>query len=181
MCVNTYFMLMTMKAELCAILFLLIHPQLIAVSRNIRYIYCLFMVRVWKKIAQNIYIYDLGNTVVKIIWSSKWQFCLYFKNFTLYILRRNLCYCVCLVTQLCLTPWTVTRQAPLPMRILQARILEWVAMPSSQGSSKPKDQTQVSCIEGKFFTVWATREAHVIKCLLLYFVSFWEQKLLVNV
>ena len=37
--------------------------------------------------------------------------------------------------------------------ILQARILEWVAMPSSNGSSKPRDQTQVSCIAGGFFTI----------------------------
>ena len=33
------------------------------------------------------------------------------------------------------TPWTVARQALLSMGILQARILEWVAMPSSRGSS----------------------------------------------
>ena len=32
------------------------------------------------------------------------------------------------------TPWTVAHQAPLSMGILQARILEWVAMPSSRGS-----------------------------------------------
>jgi len=43
------------------------------------------------------------------------------------------------------------------MRILQARILEWVAMPSSRGSSQPRDRTQVSCIAGGFFTVWVTR------------------------
>ena len=42
--------------------------------------------------------------------------------------------------------------------IFQARILEWVAMPSSRGSSQPRDQTQVSCIAGRFLTVWATRE-----------------------
>ena len=36
--------------------------------------------------------------------------------------------------------------------ILQARILEWVAMPFSRGSSKPRDRTQVSCIAGGFFT-----------------------------
>ena len=40
--------------------------------------------------------------------------------------------------------------------ILQARILEWVAISSSRGSSQPKDQTHVSCIAGGFFTVWAT-------------------------
>ena len=43
--------------------------------------------------------------------------------------------------------------------ILQARILEWVAFPVSRGSSQPRDQTQVSCIAGGFFTSWDTREA----------------------
>ena len=43
--------------------------------------------------------------------------------------------------------------------ILQARILERVAMFSSRGSSQPRDWTQVSWIAGRFFTVWATREA----------------------
>ena len=42
--------------------------------------------------------------------------------------------------------------------ILQARILEWVAISSSRGSSLSRDQTQVSCIAGRFFTIWATRE-----------------------
>ena len=37
--------------------------------------------------------------------------------------------------------------------ILQARILEWVAMPFSRGSSQSRDQTCVSCIAGRFFTV----------------------------
>ena len=40
--------------------------------------------------------------------------------------------------------------------ILQARILEWVASPFSRGSSQPRDQTQVSPIAGRFFTIWAT-------------------------
>ena len=44
--------------------------------------------------------------------------------------------------------------------ILQARILEWVAISFSRGSSQPRNQTQVSCIAGRFFTSWATREAH---------------------
>ena len=42
--------------------------------------------------------------------------------------------------------------------ILQARILEWVAVPFSRGSSQSKDRTQVFCIAGGFFTSWATRE-----------------------
>ena len=45
--------------------------------------------------------------------------------------------------------------------ILQARILEWVAISSSKGSSWPRDQTWVSCVAGRFFTVWATKEALV--------------------
>ena len=43
--------------------------------------------------------------------------------------------------------------------ILQARILEWVAIPFSRGSSQSSDQTQVSPNAGRFFTVWAPREA----------------------
>ena len=40
--------------------------------------------------------------------------------------------------------------------ILQARILEWIAVPFSRGSSQPRDQTQVSHIVGGFFKVWVT-------------------------
>ena len=60
---------------------------------------------------------------------------------------------------LLVTQWTVTSQVPLSMGILQARILEWFAIPSSRDSSQLKDQTQVSCISGGFFTIWATRAA----------------------
>ena len=42
--------------------------------------------------------------------------------------------------------------------ILQARILEWIAISFSRGSSQPRDWTQVSCIVGRFITIWATRE-----------------------
>ena len=42
--------------------------------------------------------------------------------------------------------------------ILQARILEWVAVPFSKGSPHPRDQTQVSRIVGRFSVVWAMRE-----------------------
>ena len=47
--------------------------------------------------------------------------------------------------------------------ILQAKILEWVAFPFSRGSSQPRDQAQVSCIAGGFFTSWTTREALAAK------------------
>ena len=45
--------------------------------------------------------------------------------------------------------------------ILQTRILEWVAVPFSKGSSQPRDWTWVSCIAGRLFTIWASREAQV--------------------
>ena len=47
--------------------------------------------------------------------------------------------------------------------IFQARILEWVAIPLSRGSSQPRDWTRVSCTAGGFFTIWAIREA---QCML---------------
>ena len=59
--------------------------------------------------------------------------------------------------------------------ILQARILEWVAMPFSQGSS----QTQASHIMGRFCTIWAAQEAYMFSCMGLDYVmvlSFTEVK-----
>ena len=64
-------------------------------------------------------------------------------------------------TQLCLTLCHRVDYSPPGSSvhgILQARILEWVAISSSRGSSQPEDQTQVSCIAGKLFTIWATRQ-----------------------
>ena len=43
--------------------------------------------------------------------------------------------------------------------ILQARILEWNAIPFSRGSSLLRDRTQLSCTVGRFFTIWANRKA----------------------
>ena len=66
------------------------------------------------------------------------------------------------------TPWTVAHQAPLSMGILQAGILEWVAMLFSRGSSSPRDQTCVFRFAGGLFTteppdmylIRASRVAH---------------------
>ena len=57
--------------------------------------------------------------------------------------------------------------------ILQAGILAWVAIPFSRGSSRPRDQTQVSLIAGRFFTVWAIREALVQELLLSHLSRVW--------
>ena len=56
----------------------------------------------------------------------------------------------CVLRHLSVTLWTAVCQAPL---FLQAKTLEWVAMPSSRESFQPRDQTQVSLIAGRFFTI----------------------------
>ena len=64
--------------------------------------------------------------------------------------------------------------------IFQARILEWVAIPFSRGSSQPKDWTWVSHIVGRFFAIWATREAslgwqfHIISFCPTAMNQFWS-------
>ena len=66
-----------------------------------------------------------------------------------------------LVVQSCPTLWDTMGCSPLGSsdhRILQARILEWIAIPFSRRSSWPRDRTQVSCIIGRFFTIWTTWE-----------------------
>ena len=55
--------------------------------------------------------------------------------------------------------------------ILQSRILEWVTIPFSMGSSQPKNQTQASHIPGRFFTSYATREALYLKDILLSYAE----------
>ena len=55
--------------------------------------------------------------------------------------------------------------------ILQARVMDWVAIPFSRRYSWPRDQTWVSCIEGRLFTVLATRKAqfmYVCVCIYIY-------------
>ena len=62
--------------------------------------------------------------------------------------------------------------------------LEWVAVPSSRGSSQPKDWTQVSCIAGRLFFIWATGEAlytlcntrHVYIFLHVILTIFWKDR-----
>ena len=74
--------------------------------------------------------------------------------------------CVCvLVAQLCLTlcnPMDCSPTGSSVHGILQARIVEWVAIPFSRGSSWLSDQTRASYIADRFFANWATREAPII-------------------
>ena len=60
--------------------------------------------------------------------------------------------------------------------ILQARILEWVAVPFSRGSSQSRNRTQVSCIAGGFFTNWATREAQIWQEVFSFYLFFFGRR-----
>ena len=68
---------------------------------------------------------------------------------------RTLSFCCCLVAQSCLTPWNTMDCRPPGSSVYgisQARILEWVVIFFSRGSSQPRDWTQASCLAGGFFT-----------------------------
>ena len=78
------------------------------------------------------------------------------------------------VSGLFMTPWILSDFSACG--ILQGRILDWVAIPFSRESSPLKDQTWVSCIAGRFSTIWITREAQQIHiqfylCYLLCLMS----------
>ena len=72
-----------------------------------------------------------------------------------------------MTSQLCLTlcnPMDCSLPSSSVHGILQARILECVAMPFSRGSSWPRGQTWIFYIAGRFFTIWVTREARLTLC-----------------
>ena len=83
-------------------------------------------------------------------------------NYTYYIV-------VVLVAQSCLTlcnPMDHSLPGPSVHGILQARMLEWVAISFSRRSSWPRDRTWVSYIAGKFLTIWATGKSLYIHIIL---------------
>jgi len=73
-------------------------------------------------------------------------------------MANPLCVCVCVCVCVC----------------TQARILEWVAIPFSRGSSQPRDWTWITWVSGRFFPIWATTEVPYIyiylNSLLLKFI-----------
>ena len=62
--------------------------------------------------------------------------------------------------------------------ISQARIMEWVAISFSRGSFRPRNQTPVSCLAGRFFTTespWKPAKASIKRCALWFFTVFLSQ------
>ena len=111
--------------------------------------------------------------------------CLIWPSFFIATHLRNAAlrgYCLttqtCLVDRVCVSCLVMSDSSVTPMDyspasfsvhgILQARILEWVAIFSFRGSFQPRDCTWVSRIAGRFFTIWTTREALAQQ----YFFSF---------
>ena len=91
---------------------------------------------------------------------------------TLIFWRTNilLSSCTILYSRVCVSRSVVSGCLPprglQPARLLcprdsQARILRWAAISFSRGSSQPRDRIHVSCIAGRFFTIWATRAVHI--------------------
>ena len=91
------------------------------------------------------------------------NFICFFKKVKLKLLLIQTCLTLC-------SPMDSSVSGSSVHGILQARILEWVIHSLLPGSSPPMDQTQVSCIAGRFFTIWAAREAHMFSyCMLSLF------------
>ena len=81
------------------------------------------------------------------------------------------CVCCVLVVQSCQTLCNPTDCSPTGSSvhgILEERILKRLAVPSSRGSSRPRDRTLVSCTAGRFFTVWATGVVNINRRILGY-------------
>ena len=103
---------------------------------------------------EHTYLFDfcLGAWILNCTWVLKWH---------LHV-KQNCVYCCFSVTKPCPThcdPMDCSPPGSPVHGILQARILEWVAMLSSRESYQPRNWTQVSRIAGEFFTIWAIREA----------------------
>ena len=133
------------------------HPS-VFLSRSLSFFVCLFLVRFLTLILN--YFYLLTNHKLWTDTSTQSSVG------SITVLKIQKKYKV-LVAQSCPTlcdPMNCSLPgSSLSMGILQARMLEWVDISFSRGSFWPRDGTQVSCIAGRFFTIWATREAQYSK------------------
>ena len=106
--------------------------------------------------ALSVALYHCDHSSICLIWGqegfsfSVFQTCLLFEK---KMLVAQSCSILCNLTD-CSPPGSSV------YGLLQARLPEWVARCFFRASSQPRDQTWVSCTAGRFFTIWATREAH---------------------
>ena len=96
------------------------------------------------------------------------------------LLIGKMCVCVCVSCSIVLcNPVDCSPPGFLVHGISQARILEWVAISFSRRSSPPRDWTWVSCIAGRFFTIWTTREALCV-CVCVYEVFAFNESMRIS-
>ena len=139
--------------------------QVLTLYNNFTLVYCTFPDNLSLAAPPaNIFLFlqlQMAYKVMSCVISSRLSLLGYFPYIQEAYIVLNFCllsslYCAmprCSVLPDSVTPWTVAPHASLSMGILQARILEWVAMPFSRGSFQPRDRTQVSFISEKFCTV----------------------------
>ena len=107
--------------------------------------------------------YHLKSSCLYLLWVYNQD-----RVWNIYLVRKVL------VTQLCLTLCNpLDCNHPVSVHgILQARILEWIAILFSGAFSRPRGWTWAFCIAGRFFTVWTTRESFIkepdSKCFQFY-------------
>ena len=103
----------------------------------------------------------MKQTYLEQIWTYVCSRCRGEISFLIYVDKKEIKIPVHLYPNLCdlmdCSPWGTSVHG-----ILQTRTLKWVAIPFSRGSSQLRDWTQVSCIAGRFFTIWATRKGSVL-------------------
>ena len=134
------------------------------------WIICLFMIEQWILCESESFIrYRDKYFLLSCRLSYHFLDCIIWHTKFLIWLKSNCHYSVCFseseseseVAQLCQTlcdPMDCSLPGSSTRGILQARVLEWVAVSFSRRSSQPRDQTWVSLIAGRHFTIWATRE-----------------------
>ena len=94
----------------------------------------------------------------------------------IYIYMKNV---KVLAAQLCLTICSPMDCSPLGSSVHGIQ-LEWVAMPFSKGSSQPRNRTQVSCIAGRFFTIWGIRKAYIYIYIYIYIYASLVHKIVLS-
>ena len=136
----------------------------------------------------------VGSTLVKIVGNIGFHSlffshgtyhyfkCIKFKELGLDQILKKTKVCCCLATKLCATlcdPMDYSLPGSSVHGSLQARILEWVAISFSRGSSWSRDQTRVSCIGRWFFTIELLLQMHKVKRIILG-SNFKEKKKLAS-
>ena len=104
--------------------------------------------------------HQVGNESFSAVWPTPMKFLQ--PTWSCAPMCACVCVCVCKLFScvwISTTPWTVAHQTPLSMGFSRQEFCSGLPFPSPGGSSWPRDPTRVSRIPGRFFTVWATREA----------------------